>query len=261
MAKERVLQFRNVGTAEAPIWEVYYVKTVADAVLMSDADGETKNIKQYVDDSISGLVNGAPEAMDTLKELADAINANEDVVEAINAAIGNKADKEHTHADATETASGFMSAADKTKLTGIEAGAEVNQNAFASVKVGDAVISADGKTAQLEFVNGRGISITKDENGKIVVAATGIEVGDASTTEKGIVKLNSATDSDSETEAATPKAVKVVKTAADEAKTAADNAQTAADEAKAACDGKPTVMFASALPENAPAGSICFITQ
>ena len=84
MAKERVTTYRNTGTEADPVWEKYYNKTVADAVLMSDSDGETKNIKQYVDESIDNLVNGAPEAMDTLKELADAITENEGVVDAIN---------------------------------------------------------------------------------------------------------------------------------------------------------------------------------
>ena len=93
MAKERVTTYRNTGTETEPVWEKYYNKTVADAVMMSDSDGETKNIKQYVDESIDNLVNGAPETMDTLKELSDAIAENESTVEAINSAITSKADK------------------------------------------------------------------------------------------------------------------------------------------------------------------------
>ena len=62
---------------------------------MMDSSG-TKNIKQYVDEAIAALVANAPEALDTLKELADAITENESVVEAINTAIGNKADKSAT---------------------------------------------------------------------------------------------------------------------------------------------------------------------
>lgn len=52
MAKERVTTNRNTGTTSSPVWEKYYVKTVADAVLMTDGDDETKNIKDYVDESI-----------------------------------------------------------------------------------------------------------------------------------------------------------------------------------------------------------------
>ena len=93
MAKERVSTYRNTGTKEAPNWEKYFVRTLAECIMMSDADNETKTIKDYVDETISNLVNGAPEAYDTLKELADAITENETVVDAINKAITDKADK------------------------------------------------------------------------------------------------------------------------------------------------------------------------
>ena len=91
MANEKVSTYRNTGTESSPQWEQYFIKTLADCIMM-DSDG-TKNIKDYVDETIDSLVNGAPEALDTLKELADAITQNEGVVEAINAAITSKADK------------------------------------------------------------------------------------------------------------------------------------------------------------------------
>lgn len=49
-----------------------------------------------VNTAIANLVNGAPETLDTLKEVADALAENADVVDALNAAIGNKADKATT---------------------------------------------------------------------------------------------------------------------------------------------------------------------
>lgn len=48
--------------------------------------------KSYTDIKISNLINGAPETMDTLKEVSDAISKHESIVEALNAAIGNKAE-------------------------------------------------------------------------------------------------------------------------------------------------------------------------
>lgn len=51
------------------------------------------NAKAYTDTKISDLIGGAPETLDTLKEVADAISENESVVDGLNAAIGNKADK------------------------------------------------------------------------------------------------------------------------------------------------------------------------
>lgn len=47
----------------------------------------------YTDKAIGDLINGAPETMDTLKEVADAIQENETIVEALNAAIGIKANE------------------------------------------------------------------------------------------------------------------------------------------------------------------------
>lgn len=71
---------------------------------------------------------------------------------------------------ATTSANGLMSAADKTKLNGIAAGAEVNQNAFTTIKVGSSTISADSKTDTLEIAAGTGITITTDTtNDKITI--------------------------------------------------------------------------------------------
>jgi hypothetical protein len=53
----------------------------------------TKAVKQIVDEKIANLVNSAPETLDTLGEVAQALQENDDVVEALNNAIGNKADK------------------------------------------------------------------------------------------------------------------------------------------------------------------------
>lgn len=48
------------------------------------------NANDYTDDKIANLINGAPSTLDTLKEIADALEANDDVVEALNDAIGSK---------------------------------------------------------------------------------------------------------------------------------------------------------------------------
>ena len=126
MAKERVFTYRNTGTEESPVWEKWFQKTVADAVLMSDSDTEDKTIVDYVDEKINDLIGGAPGTYDTLKEIADYIASHEEVAEALNQAITNKADKNHTHTAATQAADGFMAAADKEKLDGVEEGATVN---------------------------------------------------------------------------------------------------------------------------------------
>lgn len=47
----------------------------------------------YTDKEIADLIGGAPETLDTLKEVADAMAENSTVVDALNAAIGIKANK------------------------------------------------------------------------------------------------------------------------------------------------------------------------
>ena len=49
------------------------------------------NAKSYTDEKIAELINGAPSTLDTLKEISDAMEEHENVVEALNEAIGKKA--------------------------------------------------------------------------------------------------------------------------------------------------------------------------
>lgn len=53
-----------------------------------------------------------------------------------------------------------MTADERTKLTGVAPGAEVNQNAFAKVKVGTTTITAAAKQDTLEIEAGEGVTIT-----------------------------------------------------------------------------------------------------
>jgi hypothetical protein len=54
----------------------------------------------------------------------------------------------------------LMTTAERTKLSGIAAGAEVNQNAFAKVKVGTTTLTASAKQDTLEIEAGEGVTIT-----------------------------------------------------------------------------------------------------
>ncbi|WP_440337056.1 gp53-like domain-containing protein [Megamonas funiformis] len=80
----------------------------------------------------------------------------------------------HTHTTATQSSNGYMSNADKKKLDGIASGAEVNQNAFANVKVGSTTIQSDAKQDTLELAAGTNISLVGDANNdKVTIAVTG----------------------------------------------------------------------------------------
>jgi hypothetical protein len=85
-------------------------------------------------------------------------------------------DKRITDTDtgvATQSANGLLSSVDKKKLDGIASGAEVNQNAFSNIKIGNTTIEADNKTDTVELTAGNNITLTPDAtNDKITIAAT-----------------------------------------------------------------------------------------
>lgn len=98
-------------------------------------------IDSKISAAIGELVAGAPEAGDTLKELFDLITTNKDAMDLLETAIGNKVDKvegkglstedfttalkaklealPETIAEATQTAAGLMSAADKKRVDSV----------------------------------------------------------------------------------------------------------------------------------------------
>ena len=91
----------------------------------------------------------------------------------VDGSTGTISTQDTTYSVATTSANGLMSKDMVTKLNGIAAGAEVNQNAFANVKVGSTTVAADAKQDTIEFVAGSNITITPDSsNDKITIAAT-----------------------------------------------------------------------------------------
>ena len=55
------------------------------------------SLETKINEAIAGIIDNAPETLDTLGELATAFKDNADVVSVLNSAIGNKADAEHNH--------------------------------------------------------------------------------------------------------------------------------------------------------------------
>lgn len=100
-------------------------------------------------------------------------------------------DTNTTYSDATTSAHGLMTAADKTKLNGIATGAEVNQNAFSKVTVGSTTIEADVKTDTLTLVAGSNVTLTPDAtNDKVTIAAKDTTYSDATTSTHGLMSVN-----------------------------------------------------------------------
>lgn len=85
----------------------------------------------------------------------------------------------HTHTkanitdlgNASSSAAGLMTAAHYDKLVGIATGAEVNQNAFSNVKVGNTTVAADSKTDTLTLTAGTNITITPDASADSITIA------------------------------------------------------------------------------------------
>ena len=243
----------------------YTASTAYDAAGTAEtkANAALASAKSYTDEQVAFLLDNSTEAVDSIKELAEAMAENDNnVVTSLTEAIGKKADKSHTHAisditslqsslngkvSTTTTVNGkalsgniTLSASDvgayskteidaslatkalasdltthtgnanihftadeRTKLSGIATGAQVNQNAFSNIKIGTSTVAADTKTDTVEFI-GSNVTISADTtNDKVTFS-----VADGSTSAKGIVKLSDATNSDSSAIAATSKAVK-----------------------------------------------------
>lgn len=59
----------------------------------TDASAKLTEAKTYTDTKLANLINSAPATLDTLGEIATAIQENDSVVDTLNSAIGNKANK------------------------------------------------------------------------------------------------------------------------------------------------------------------------
>ena len=69
----------------------------------------------------------------------------------------------------------YLTSSERTKLSGIATGTEVNQNAFSNVAVsGQTTVAADAKTDTLTLVAGTGVTLTTDAGAdSITIAASG----------------------------------------------------------------------------------------
>ena len=95
---------------------------LADIVLFKKTDGTAGSIKKIVDDAIAAVVADAPAAFDTLKEMSDWIAAHVEDASAMNTAIQGKVDK----VEGKGLSENDYTDAEKSKLAGIESGAEAN---------------------------------------------------------------------------------------------------------------------------------------
>lgn len=113
---------KAVESLKAPIDSPVFTGTPQATTPDTNANDLRIATTAFVKAVINALVDGAPETLDTLKEIADAIAEHREVTDALNAAIGAKVDKVAGKGLSTND----YTTAEKSKLSGIAAGAEAN---------------------------------------------------------------------------------------------------------------------------------------
>lgn len=149
-----------------------------DSYLADFPAGEREQIRAIKDDQIvdagklQGLVAGNENGNIPISNGVENKNLNAALLNG--KASGDFATKNHTHVTATQSSNGFMSNTDKKKLDSLTSGAEVNQNAFSNIKIGETIIQADSKQDTLELTAGANISIIGDNNNdKAIISVSG----------------------------------------------------------------------------------------
>lgn len=134
------------------------------------ADTALAEAKSYTDTKVSALVNGAPETLDTLSELANAMQDNDDAIAALETIAASKANASDLTSH-TGNSTIHITSAERTKWNAAKthadsahapSNAEVNQNAFSNITVGSTTIAADTKTDTLTLAAGTNVTITPD---------------------------------------------------------------------------------------------------
>lgn len=132
---------------DAAITELYPQTTAEQILLTGDTTLAAKVAEmvaainarakiEYVDAKIADLINGAPSTLDTLKEIADAMSTNDNIVTALDTAIGTKANQSdftahtgnttihHSHSNKAvlDATTASFTTAEKQKLASITVG-------------------------------------------------------------------------------------------------------------------------------------------
>ena len=167
------------------------------------------NAQEYTNTKISELVDGAPEAMDTLKELADAISKNSDIMSALQSAIGNKANVADLNTHTSDTSNPHGVTKEQVGLGNVDNTSDIDKPVSTATQE-----ALDGKSPKNH-------------------AAAGFLYGKGTGTLHGHVRLSDSVTSSVATSdkgiAATPYAVKTAYDKAVEGVNAAEKAQETAD--------------------------------
>ena len=165
------------------------MKVSSEAVYAKDfiADGHKlseKANKDYVDNSIAELVDGAPETLNTLNELAAALKDNADIVDVLNQSIGNKqdviTDLETIRQGAAKGATALQSYTEQYKgtVTGVKVNGSTKNPSNGVVDLGTVITShQDISGKQDKLVSGTNIKTINGTSilgsGNIIISGSG----------------------------------------------------------------------------------------
>ena len=183
------------GIVNGQVTELYPKTAANNVFLQSGTDVETamttmpttETVEGLISAAIDALIDGAPATYDTLKEISEWIATHQSEYAALIAAIAGKVDKVEGKGLSTED----YTTAEKTKLAGIEAGANnytlpaATTSALGGVKVGsnlavdaNGVLSGDYSAATTS-ANGLMSSTDKAKLDGIAEGATAVTVDSA----------------------------------------------------------------------------------
>lgn len=152
----------------------YDPATTSEAGLMSATDKakldkiEADANKTIIDDelSISSVNPVQNQVVTTAINTLNTLVGDTAVSTQITNAVAGKVDK----VDGKDLSSNDYTSVEKNKLAGVMSGAEVNQNTFSNITIGNTTIFADTKTDTLTFEAGSNVILTPDvDNDKITI--------------------------------------------------------------------------------------------
>jgi hypothetical protein len=185
-----------------------YTTSQVDDLLADKADSSSVYTRTQVDQKFTDLIGTAPSALNTLGEIADALNDDASLAATLTTAIGNKADQTDldalettvtghigsrgtAHGVATTTEAGFMSSTDKSKLNSIASGAQVNTVDSVNSQTGVVLLDTDDVGeggSNLYFTQGRARQAISVSGSGSYDQATGVI-----TIEGGVTSVNGQT--------------------------------------------------------------------
>ena len=126
-----------------------YVDDAVASIETPEVDFTGYATETYVDNKVADLVNSAPEALDTLGELATALENHEDAYDALLETVGNKATKQELEDAKTELSESIVSETDEFHIVD-DAG-----NIVASIDANG--VTTTTVTAQSVVINGNSV--------------------------------------------------------------------------------------------------------